>query len=129
MKNIPLYKRYENKQACGVCPMSNFGGLELLDIDACAGDYGVAVACFNWGIGRELYTAPFIFMPCATDPIPQGNYTRYKMHNPYEFRGVYVSHIKTEEAPKGKLVITALELSQRDKQGNSHKIYEWGGKG
>lgn len=82
-----------------------------------------------WGIGRELYTAPFIFMPCATDPIPQGNYTRYKMHNPYEFRGVYVSHIKTEEAPKGKLVITALELSQRDKQGNSHKIYEWGGKG
>ena len=53
MKNIPLYKRYENKQACGVCPMSNFGGLELLDIDACAGDYGVAVACFNWGTGRQ----------------------------------------------------------------------------
>ena len=53
MKNIPLYKRYANKQACGVCYMGKYGGLELLDIDACEGEYGVAVACFNWGTGRQ----------------------------------------------------------------------------
>jgi hypothetical protein len=52
-KRVPLYKRYANKQACGVCYMGQFGGLELLDIDACEGDYGVAVACFNWGTGRQ----------------------------------------------------------------------------
>ncbi len=28
-------------------------------------------ACFNWGIGRELYTAPFIW-------VPAGNYTTYE---------------------------------------------------
>jgi len=53
MKREPLYKRYANKQACGVCYMGQYGGLELLDIDACEGDYGVAVACFNFGTGRQ----------------------------------------------------------------------------
>lgn len=24
-------------------------------------------ACFNWGIGRELYTSPFIFIPVGVD--------------------------------------------------------------
>ena len=53
MKNLPLYKRYANKQACGFCYIGQYGGLELLDIDACDGEYGVAVACFNWGTGRQ----------------------------------------------------------------------------
>lgn len=29
-------------------------------------------ACFNWGIGRELYTAPFIFVPAAMCNIKNG---------------------------------------------------------
>lgn len=29
-------------------------------------------ACFNWGIGRELYTAPFIFVPGAMCNIKNG---------------------------------------------------------
>lgn len=36
-------------------------------------------ACFNWGIGRELYTAPFIWIPaegCDIQPKGQG-YTTY----------------------------------------------------
>ena len=36
-------------------------------------------ACFNWGIGRELYTAPFIWIPaeaCEIQPKGQG-YTTY----------------------------------------------------
>jgi hypothetical protein len=29
-------------------------------------------ACFNWGIGRELYTAPFIWIPAAKCNIENG---------------------------------------------------------
>ncbi len=29
-------------------------------------------ACFNWGIGRELYTAPFIWIPLNDDEIVNG---------------------------------------------------------
>lgn len=29
-------------------------------------------ACFNWGIGRELYTAPFIWIPASACTIKQG---------------------------------------------------------
>lgn len=34
-------------------------------------------ACFNWGIGRELYTAPFIW-------VPAGNYTAYQKNGKYQ---------------------------------------------
>lgn len=36
-------------------------------------------ACFNWGIGRELYTAPFIWVPADKLNITQknGKYTTY----------------------------------------------------
>lgn len=39
-------------------------------------------ACFNWGIGRELYSAPFIWIPAGTaevkpHPKKQGEYTCY----------------------------------------------------
>lgn len=40
-------------------------------------------ACVNWGIGRELYTAPFIYIPASKVEItPKGNkYTTYdKFH-------------------------------------------------
>ena len=30
-------------------------------------------ACFNWGIGRELYSAPFIWIPADCAVIQQGN--------------------------------------------------------
>ena len=30
-------------------------------------------ACFNWGIGRELYTAPFIWIKSENVPLPQKN--------------------------------------------------------
>lgn len=36
-------------------------------------------ACFNWGIGRELYTAPFIWIPADKVTLAQknGKYTTY----------------------------------------------------
>lgn len=80
-------------------------------------------AGFNIGIGRELYTAPFIWLPVATVPIPNTNPTRYRLHNPKELNGIYVSQITTEEVD-GKLKITELELSQKA-QGKPGVVYHW----
>ena len=61
----------------------------------------------NWQIGRELYTAPFIFMPVATEPDPY-NKGKYKMVNKYELNGIYVSEIKTV---KGKIKDLSLAMN------------------
>lgn len=47
----PLYKQYAETKAVGYYCMSNFGGLEILDIENGFEDY--AVACFNFGTGRQ----------------------------------------------------------------------------
>ena len=44
-------------------------------------------ACVNWGIGRELYTAPFIYIPASSCEIKMGNNgkwttnTRFKVNS------------------------------------------------
>ena len=48
-------------------------------------------SCTNWGIGRELYTAPFIFVQCATKPKEGGR--GYDMVDKYQFNDAWVSHI------------------------------------
>lgn len=37
-------------------------------------------ACFNWGIGRELYTAPFIWVPAKDCNIKETNYSGKKTY-------------------------------------------------
>lgn len=74
----------------------------------------------NWQVGRELYTSPFIFLPVATVPIGNG---KYRLNNPRELNGIYVSKINTEEV-NGKLKITELELSQKA-QGRAMVVYKW----
>ena len=64
-------------------------------------------AGFRWGIGIELYTSPFIFMPVATEPDPY-NKGKYKMVNKYELNGIYVSEIKTV---KGKIKDLSLAMN------------------
>lgn len=64
-------------------------------------------AGFRWGIGIELYTSPFIFLQVATDQVSE---TRYKMHNPYELSGIYVSHIDTDNG-----VIKEMDIAQGNK--------------
>ncbi len=67
----------------------------------------------KWGIGRELYTAPRIYLDAATVPFnDKSGYTRYKLHNPRELNGIFVSHIRTDEV-NGRLEIVELELSQK----------------
>lgn len=79
-------------------------------------------ACFNvgGGIGRELYTAPFIWLTVATVPKPNGG---YRLNNPRELNGIYVSHIETEEI-NGRLTIMQLELSQKANN-KASVIYHW----
>ena len=50
-REMPLYKKYADTKAIGVCPLCNFGGVEILDIINGWDDY--AVACFNFGTGRQ----------------------------------------------------------------------------
>lgn len=39
-------------------------------------------ACFNWGIGRELYTAPFIWVPSDRCQIKNGKcYDKFSVHS------------------------------------------------
>lgn len=39
-------------------------------------------ACFNWGIGRELYTAPFIWVPSTACNISEGKcYDKFKVQD------------------------------------------------
>lgn len=52
-------------------------------------------ACFNWGIGRELYTAPFIWVPadkCATLKKDQNG--RYKCYDRFRVTGISIQDKK-----------------------------------
>ena len=51
-------------------------------------------ACVNWGIGRELYTAPRIKIKCET---VEGN-NGYKLKNKWEFWGAVVSEIGYDDS-------------------------------
>ena len=53
-------------------------------------------ACFKVGIGRELYTAPFIFVACET--VPRSNGKGYDLKNKFLFSGAKVSRIEYDEA-------------------------------
>lgn len=52
-------------------------------------------ACFNWGIGRELYSAPFTFISCPTQEKSNGKGWEIAGKNP--FAGAYVKEIGYDE--------------------------------
>lgn len=68
-------------------------------------------ACFNLGIGRELYTGGLIFISCKTKP----NGSKHELENKFEFSGARVSKIVYSE-DNNKREIVGLEIS--DKSGN-----------
>lgn len=47
-------------------------------------------ACFNWGIGRELYSAPFTWVACPTQKKSSGG---YELVEKFQFSGAYVQDI------------------------------------
>lgn len=62
-------------------------------------------ACFNLGIGRELYTSGFIFVKSKT---VEAN-GRYKLENPFEFNGAKVSRVEYKEEGNKREII-GLEI-------------------
>ena len=84
-------------------------------------------ACFNvgGGIGRELYTAPQIYVPVAVVPDPY-NKGKYKMNNPAELRGMYVSLISYDKKRRIKDLDIAIKgtiiwSTDRRKVGTKHE--------
>ena len=59
-------------------------------------------ACFNWGIGRELYTAPLIFIRAKTEPVGNG----YRLIDKRDGYGYKVAQIEYEGGRISHLVIT-----------------------
>ena len=76
-------------------------------------------ACTNWGIGRELYESPFIFIKAETQRKQSGK--GYELKDPYQFQGIRVKDIEYKEVEKKRVV---SKLSIVDKGGN--EIYSWG---
>ena len=69
-------------------------------------------ACFNFGIGRELYTAPFIWIPATSCTIKQGKNGKPACYDRFD-----VSDIKVEDGR-----ITQLQIVNESKK---QKVYEW----
>ena len=65
-------------------------------------------ACVNWGIGRELYSSPFIFIAVETQKKQNGK--GYELSNPYVFSGARVSDIDFDDKRKVK----ALTIVDKD---------------
>lgn len=65
-------------------------------------------AAVNWGIGRELYSSPFIFIPCSTRKKETGR--GYELVDAYQFSGTRVSEIEYNELRE----IEALSIVNSD---------------
>lgn len=59
-------------------------------------------ACVNWGIGRELYTAPLIFIRAKTEPVGNG----YRLSDKRDGYGYKVAQIEYEGGRISHLIIT-----------------------
>ncbi len=73
-------------------------------------------ACFNWGIGRELYTAPFIWVPAADVAIKRNGDKQYCSDH-FSVRSI---------AYNGDREIASLVITNDSNQGQV--VYEMGAK-
>lgn len=49
-------------------------------------------ACFNWGIGRELYTAPFIFIKAEDCTALKQDGAKWKCFDTFEVEQIIIEH-------------------------------------
>lgn len=68
-------------------------------------------ACVNWGIGRELYTAPLIFIRAKTEPQGSG----FRLANKSDGYGFKVAQIEYKDGKIAHLILT--------KDGNT--VFNW----
>lgn len=67
-------------------------------------------ACVNWGIGRELYTAPLIYIPAA-DPNGQVYFEQYTKNGKYQPKANFeVTELVVENGSITKLTIKNTKL-------------------
>ena len=59
-------------------------------------------ACFNWGIGRELYTSGLLFIKCQTEEM--GN-NKHKLKNQYDYYGMKVTSIEYDESTNQRTIV------------------------
>lgn len=72
-------------------------------------------ACFNWGIGRELYTAPFIWIKAEACNITKRNDGKYATYDKFSVKDITITDKK----------ITSLTISNDTKR---QIVYTFGGK-
>lgn len=90
-------------------------------------------ACFNWGIGRELYTAPFIWVDASVCNITNGKcYDKFKVTDiKIEDKKIVYLQIINEKTGKvvfetGKKIMTGNKPAPKEtpKQGISSPVYD-----
>lgn len=70
-------------------------------------------ACFNWGIGRELYTAPFIWItPDGCPTLKQDQHGKWKCYDKFEVQKIIIEN--------KKIVALAIRNSRTMKN-----VYQW----
>lgn len=69
-------------------------------------------ACFNWGIGRELYSSPFIWVKADQIEIEQGNNNKYQTRTKFSISEIHY----TDNEISGLVIST-------DK---GKEVYRWG---
>lgn len=69
-------------------------------------------ACFKWGIGRELYTSPFIWVPAEKCNIVQGKNGKYTCYDRFKVAKVAIEDGRI----KGLRII---------KENNNAVVYSW----
>lgn len=73
-------------------------------------------ACFNWGIGRELYTAPFIWIPagkCEIKEEKKGQQSKFTCDDKFKVTQIlydengYISALAIKNISKNKMAFAA----------------------
>ena len=77
-------------------------------------------ACFNWGIGRELYTAPFIWVQ-KKDCNIEGDKNRYKCFDRFTVKDIgytngCISKLKIKNSKTNKIVFDWTDKEEKPEQ-------------
>ena len=73
-------------------------------------------ACFNWGIGRELYSAPFIWISAAKAEIKQGNNGKLQCYDKFAVEQILYDENRN---------ICALSIINAQ---TKERVFLWGGR-
>ena len=74
-------------------------------------------ACFNWGIGRELYTAPFIWIPADHCTALRPNKDKWQCYDTFEVQKIIIEN--------KKIVAFAIRNTKTGKTCFIHQDKKW----